>query len=74
MVEAAAVVQASVEEAVVAALGQEDVRKPVVGLTSNLRLRDYTWSEWKDPFASVGRNDDGTVPMYRAEDRYRHRN
>ena len=49
-----------------AALGREDVRKPVFGfVTSGSRplLRDYTWSEWKDPFASVGRNGGGRIAV-----------
>jgi len=54
----------------VAALGREDVRKPVFGfVTSGSRplLRDYTWSEWKDPFASVGRNGGGRIAVEAAD-------
>ena len=54
-----------------AALGREDVRKPVFGfVTSGSRplLRDYMWSEWKDPFASVGRNGDGRIAAEAAAD------
>ena len=53
-----------------AALGREDVRKPVFGfVTSGSRplLRDYTWSEWKDPFASVGRNGGGRIAVEAAD-------